>query len=92
MAIEFRSFSKNAGFTGTRCAYTVVPKELMGYDEEGNAQAINPLWNRRQTTKFNGVSYPIQKAAAAVYTPEGQKEIVESIEYYMKNAASSGKA
>lgn len=87
VAIEFRSFSKNAGFTGTRCAYTVVPKELMGYDEEGNAQAINPLWNRRQTTKFNGVSYPIQKAAAAVYTPEGQKEIAESIEYYMKNAA-----
>ncbi|PKL68700.1 MAG: LL-diaminopimelate aminotransferase [Methanobacteriales archaeon HGW-Methanobacteriales-1] len=87
VAIEFRSFSKNAGFTGTRCAYTVVPKELMGYDEEGNAQAINPLWNRRQTTKFNGVSYPIQKAAAAVYTPEGQKEIDESIEYYMKNAA-----
>ncbi|MDO9045276.1 MAG: LL-diaminopimelate aminotransferase [Methanobacteriaceae archaeon] len=87
VAIEFRSFSKNAGFTGTRCAYTVVPKELMGYDEEGNAQAINPLWNRRQTTKFNGVSYPIQKAAQAVYSNEGQKEIAESIEYYMKNAA-----
>ena len=87
VAIEFRSFSKNAGFTGTRCAYTVVPKELMAYDEEGNAQPVNPLWNRRQTTKFNGVSYPIQKAAAAVYTPEGQKEIAESIEYYMENAA-----
>ncbi|MDP3033844.1 MAG: LL-diaminopimelate aminotransferase, partial [Methanobacteriaceae archaeon] len=87
VAIEFRSFSKNAGFTGTRCAYTVVPKELMGYDEEGNAQAINPLWNRRQTTKFNGVSYPIQKAAQAVYSDEGQKEIAESISYYMKNAA-----
>jgi LL-diaminopimelate aminotransferase len=87
VAIEFRSFSKNAGFTGTRCAYTVVPKELMAYDEEGNPQQVNPLWNRRQTTKFNGVSYPIQKAAAAVYTPEGQKEIAESIEYYMKNAA-----
>ena len=80
VAIEFRSFSKNAGFTGTRCAYTVVPKELMAYDEEGNAQPVNPLWNRRQTTKFNGVSYPIQKAAAAVYTPEGQKEIAESIQ------------
>ncbi len=87
VAIEFRSFSKNAGFTGTRCAYTVVPKELMAYDEKGNAQPVNPLWNRRQTTKFNGVSYPIQKAAAAVYTPEGQKEIAESIEYYMENAA-----
>lgn len=87
VAIEFRSFSKNAGFTGTRCAYTVVPKELMGSDEEGNAQAINPLWNRRQTTKFNGVSYPIQKAAQAVYSDDGQKEIAESIEYYMKNAA-----
>ena len=87
VAIEFRSFSKNAGFTGTRCAYTVVPKELMAYDMDGKAQSVNPLWNRRQTTKFNGVSYPIQKAAAAVYTPEGQKEIEESIEYYMKNAA-----
>ena len=87
VAIEFRSFSKNAGFTGTRCAYTVVPKELMAYDAESNAQPVNPLWNRRQTTKFNGVSYPIQKAAAAVYTPEGQKEIAESIDYYMKNAA-----
>jgi LL-diaminopimelate aminotransferase len=87
VAIEFRSFSKNAGFTGTRCAYTVVPKELMAYDTEGNAQAVNPLWNRRQTTKFNGVSYPIQKAAAAVYTSGGQKEIGESIGYYMQNAA-----
>lgn len=87
VAIEFRSFSKNAGFTGTRCAYTVVPKEVMAYDKEGNSQPVNPLWNRRQTTKFNGVSYPIQKAAAAVYTPEGQKEIAESISYYMKNAA-----
>ncbi|OEC88025.1 MULTISPECIES: LL-diaminopimelate aminotransferase [Methanobacterium] len=86
VAIEFRSFSKNAGFTGTRCACTVVPKELMGYDGEGNPQALNPLWNRRQTTKFNGVSYPIQAAAKAVYSPEGQKEIKESIDYYMKNA------
>ncbi|MCK9151360.1 LL-diaminopimelate aminotransferase [Methanobacterium alcaliphilum] len=87
VAIEFRSFSKNAGFTGTRCAYTVVPKEVMAYDLEDNAQAVNPLWNRRQTTKFNGVSYPIQKAAAAVYSEEGQKEIKESIDYYMQNAA-----
>lgn len=87
VAIEFRSFSKNAGFTGTRCAYTVVPKEIVGYDSEGNPQALNPLWNRRQTTKFNGVSYPIQAAAKAVYSPEGQKEIKESIDYYMQNAA-----
>jgi LL-diaminopimelate aminotransferase len=87
VAIEFRSFSKNAGFTGTRCAYTVVPKEVMGYDLDGNAQSLNPLWNRRQTTKFNGVSYPIQAAAKAVYSPEGQKEIKESIDYYMQNAA-----
>ncbi|MGB9978319.1 LL-diaminopimelate aminotransferase [Methanobacterium sp.] len=86
VAIEFRSFSKNAGFTGTRCAYTVVPKEVVGYDEDGNPHSLNPLWNRRQTTKFNGVSYPIQAAAKAVYSPEGQKEIKESIDYYMQNA------
>ena len=86
VAIEFRSFSKNAGFTGTRCAYTVVPKEVMGYDADGNPHSLNPLWNRRQTTKFNGVSYPIQVAAKAVYSPEGQKEIKESIDYYMQNA------
>ncbi|BDZ68829.1 LL-diaminopimelate aminotransferase [Methanobacterium ferruginis] len=87
VAIEFRSFSKNAGFTGTRCAYTVVPKEVMGFDSEGNPHSLNALWNRRQTTKFNGVSYPIQVAASAVYSPEGQKEIKESIDYYMKNAS-----
>ncbi|MGC9517413.1 MAG: LL-diaminopimelate aminotransferase [Methanomicrobiales archaeon] len=87
VAIEFRSFSKNAGFTGTRCAYTVVPKEVKGYDENGNPQSLNPLWNRRQTTKFNGVSYPVQKAAGAVYTSEGQMQIEESVSYYMKNAS-----
>ena len=86
VAIEFRSFSKNAGFTGTRCAFTVVPKEVVGYDEDGNPHSLNPLWNRRQTTKFNGVSYPIQAAAKAVYSPEGQREIKESIDYYMQNA------
>ncbi|OPX59260.1 MAG: LL-diaminopimelate aminotransferase [Methanobacterium sp. PtaB.Bin024] len=86
VAIEFRSFSKNAGFTGTRCAYTVVPKEVIGYDDEGNPHSLNSLWNRRQTTKFNGVSYPVQVAASAVYSPEGQKEIKESVDYYMKNA------
>lgn len=86
VAIEFRSFSKNAGFTGTRCAYTVVPKQVKAYDKNGNSQSLNPLWHRRQTTKFNGVSYPIQRAAAAVYTRQGQKEIKEYIEYYMENA------
>ena len=86
VAIEFRSFSKMAGFTGTRCAYTVVPKELMGYDSEGREVALNQLWNRRQTTKFNGVSYPVQVAATAVYSDEGKKEIKEIIDYYMENA------
>jgi LL-diaminopimelate aminotransferase len=86
VAIEFRSFSKTAGFTGTRCAYTVVPEELFGRDSAGKKIAVNPLWNRRQTTKFNGVSYPIQKAAAACYSPEGKKQIQEIISYYMDNA------
>jgi len=86
VAIEFRSFSKTAGFTGTRCAFTVVPKELKAYDSEGNAVEVNHLWNRRQTTKFNGASYPVQKAAEAVYSPEGKKEIKEVIDYYMANA------
>lgn len=87
VAIEFRSFSKTAGFTGTRCAYTIIPKDLMAYDQNGNAYPLNPLWLRRQTTKFNGVSYPVQKAAAAIYTPEGKKETQEVIAYYMENAA-----
>ncbi len=87
VAIEFRSFSKTAGFTGTRCAFTVVPNELMAYDEKGVAHAVKPLWMRRQTTKFNGVSYPVQKAAAAIYTPEGKKETKEVIAYYLKNAS-----
>ena len=86
VAIEFRSFSKTAGFTGTRCAFTVVPKQLMAYDEEANEVEVNLLWNRRQTTKFNGVSYPVQKAAEAMYTEEGKKEIKEIIDYYMENA------
>ena len=86
-AITFdESFSKTAGFTGTRCAYTVVPKELIGYTESGEKVEINPLWNRRQTTKFNGASYPVQRAAAATYTPEGQKQIAEVVDYYMENA------
>jgi LL-diaminopimelate aminotransferase len=86
VAIEFRSFSKTAGFTGTRCAFTVVPEELMAYDSKGNARPVKPLWNRRQTTKFNGVSYPVQKAAAAIYTEEGKKEVKEIISYYLENA------
>ena len=86
VAIEFKSYSKTAGFTGTRCAYTVVPKELIGYDGEGNEVEINPLWNRRQTTKFNGASYPVQRAAEATYSPEGKKQIKEVVDYYMQNA------
>jgi LL-diaminopimelate aminotransferase len=87
VAIEFRSFSKNAGFTGTRCAFAVVPKEIVAYDADGKTHDLNSLWNRRQTTKFNGVSYPVQRAAMAVYTPEGQKEIQENIAYYLNNAS-----
>lgn len=80
-AIEFCSFSKTAGFTGTRCGYTVVPFAL-----ERDGHKLNKFWLRRQTTKFNGVSYIVQKGAAAVFTPEGKKEIAENIEYYKKNA------
>lgn len=86
VAIEFRSLSKTAGFTGTRCAYTVVPKDLKARNAKGEPVAVHGLWNRRQTTKFNGVSYPIQKAAAAVFTPEGSKAVKEVIAYYMENA------
>jgi len=86
VAIEFRSFSKTAGFTGTRCAYTIIPDELVGYDEQGNAHQIRPLWLRRHTTKFNGVSYPVQKAAAAAFSDQGQKEVKEVIAYYLENA------
>lgn len=87
VAVEFRSFSKTAGFTGTRCAFTVVPKECIAFDKEGNSHSIHALWNRRHCTKFNGVSYPVQKAAAAVYSPEGKAEVKELVSYYMKNAA-----
>jgi len=86
VAVEFRSFSKTAGFTGTRCAYTVVPKEVMLYDSKGEGHSLNKLWLRRQTTKFNGVSYPVQVAAAATYSEEGKKQIKETIAYYMENA------
>ncbi|MBZ9571554.1 LL-diaminopimelate aminotransferase [Methanobrevibacter sp. TMH8] len=86
VAIEFRSFSKTAGFTGARCAYTIVPKELKAFDSENNPQSVNKLWNRRQTTKFNGVSYPVQRAAEATYSKDGKRELEENIDYYMKNA------
>jgi len=86
VAIEFRSFSKSAGFTGTRCAFTVVPKEVHGRAASGERVALNPLWFRRQSTKFNGVPYVIQKAAAAVYTDEGQRQVRALIDYYMANA------
>jgi LL-diaminopimelate aminotransferase len=87
VAIEFRSLSKTAGFTGTRLAYTIVPSELMAYDNQGNAVQVKKLWDRRHSTKFNGVSYPVQKAAAAVFTEEGQKETQAVIDYYMENAS-----
>lgn len=86
VAIEFRSFSKSAGFTGTRCAFTVVPKECMAYDSKGNTHSLHALWNRRHCTKFNGVSYPVQKAAEAVYSAEGKAQARELVDYYMKNA------
>ena len=86
VAIEFRSFSKTAGFTGIRCAYAVVPKSLKGYTKSGEEVLLNRLWTRRQGTKFNGVSYPVQRAAEAVYTEAGQKQIKENISYYMNNA------
>ena len=87
VAIEFRSFSKTAGFTGTRCAYTVIPKDRVAYDKSGKAHSLHAMWNRRHTTKFNGVSYPVQKAAAAVYSAEGQTQVREITDYYLRNAA-----
>lgn len=86
VAIEFRSYSKTAGFTGTRCAYTVIPKTVLAYDGSGAPHSPNKLWLRRQTTKFNGVSYPVQAAAAAIYSPEGQQQIRSVIDFYMTNA------
>ena len=86
VAIEFKSFSKTAGFTGIRCAYAIVPKEVMAYDKNNEKIGLNKLWNRRQCTKFNGVSYITQKGAEAVYTDEGKREVRENIDYYMNNA------
>jgi LL-diaminopimelate aminotransferase len=85
-AIEFRSFSKTAGFTGVRCAFTVVPKTLKGRTKSGEEVEIYKLWNRRHTTKFNGVSYITQAGAAAIYTPEGRQQINATIAHYMTNA------
>lgn len=85
-AVEFRSFSKTAGFTGTRCAFTVIPHKCRGFTFSGEQVKIRDLWLRRHTTKFNGVSYPVQKAAAAVYSKDGQTQIKDIISYYMNNA------
>jgi LL-diaminopimelate aminotransferase len=85
-AIEFRSFSKTAGFTGVRCGYTVVPKEVTASRLSGERVALNPLWNRRQCTKFNGASYITQRGAEAVYSAEGKKQVRATIDYYKANA------
>lgn len=86
VAIECCSFSKTAGFTGTRCAYTVIPHTVCGLDAKGERVSLNAMWKRRMATKFNGVSYPVQRAAAAVYTPQGQEQIKAVIASYMENA------
>ena len=86
VAIEFRSYSKSAGFTGVRCAFAVVPQQLKAYNAAGEPVAVNPLWNRRHCTKFNGVSYPVQRAAAAVYSESGKVQVRALIDYYMENA------
>ena len=86
VAIEFRSFSKTAGFTGTRCGYTVVPKQLLGTSSTGEKVQINKLWNRRQTTKFNGTSYIVQRAAEATYSAEGKKQVKALLDFYKENA------
>ena len=86
VAIELRSFSKNAGFTGIRCAFTVVPRELMGTTSDGAQHPIHPLWNRRHCTKFNGVSYPVQRGAEAAYSEEGKAQIGDLVDFYMNNA------
>ena len=85
-AIEFRSFSKTAGFTGVRCGLTVIPEELTATTAAGDKVSLNKLWNRRQGTKFNGVSYPVQKAAAAVYSDEGWAQVMEVVGFYLENA------
>jgi len=86
VAIEFRSFSKTAGFTGTRCGYTVIPKTVLGRTKDGSQHEFNKLWNRRHTTKFNGTAYIVQRGAEAIYSAEGQQQVKETIAYYMENA------
>lgn len=86
VSVEFRSFSKNAGFTGTRCAYTVIPKKCRVFNANGEKAELHPLWLRRQSTKFNGVSYPVQRAAEAVYSEAGQQQVKALTDYYLKNA------
>ncbi len=86
VAVEFRSYSKTAGFTGVRCSYTIVPKDIKGRIKEGGTASLNKLWARRQSTMFNGVAYIIQKAAAAIYTPEGKAQTRQNVAYYMRNA------
>lgn len=85
-AIEFRSYSKNAGFTGLRCSYTIVPKALKAKAQGGECVSMNMLWGRRQSTKFNGTPYIVQRAAEAIYSSEGQKEVNDLVSYYMNNA------
>lgn len=86
VAVEFRSFSKTAGFTGTRCAFTVIPKKCRAFDAQGRESSVHALWNRRHSTKFNGVSYPVQKAAQAVYSKEGREQVSSNVRYYLTNA------
>jgi LL-diaminopimelate aminotransferase len=86
VAIEFRSFSKTAGFTGTRCAYTVVPKTCKAYDSDGQKHSLHAMWFRRQSTKFNGVSYPVQRAVEAIYSDAGSIQVKGLVDYYMNNA------
>ena len=85
-AVEFHSYSKTAGFTGLRCGFTIVPNEVCARSAEGEMVQLNPLWNRRQCTKFNGTPYIVQRAAAAIYTPEGKRQVQDTIDYYMENA------
>ena len=86
VAVEFRSFSKTAGFTGTRCGFTVVPKDCMIFNSKSEKISLHALWNRRHTTKFNGVSYPVQKATEAVYSKEGKIQVKQQVDYYLNNA------
>lgn len=86
VAIEFRSFSKTAGFTGTRCGYTVIPKTVTAKAKDGSRHPLNALWSRRHSTKFNGTAYIVQRGAAAIYTDEGQRQVAANIAYYMENA------